>query len=175
MRINEQEKYMRILIKLSIAALLIGMQTTAFSSNNYKDLVEEGYRWVNVDGPYASKFEDDAQRLSKKPTRDAELRLLRADGAYYLIEGRIVKVLRTDKSAGMAEIQTARLVPTLWTSTKYLSKHPIRDAYSRIETPDTIGWTDFGSYRSVAKDTLQNQQSANAISSTFATKDTDSH
>ena len=94
-------------MKLAIAALLIGMQTTAFSSNNYKDLVVEGYRWVNVDGPYASKFEDDGQRLSKKPTRDGELQILRAGGAYYLIEGRIVKVLRTDKSTGMAEIQTA--------------------------------------------------------------------
>lgn len=61
---------MRILMKSSIAALLIGVQTTAFSSNNYEDLVAEGYRWVNVDGPYASKFEDDAQRLSKKPTRE---------------------------------------------------------------------------------------------------------
>ena len=162
-------------MKLSIAALLIGMQTAALSSNNYKDLVAEGYRWVNTDGPYASKFKDDAQRLSKNPTRDAELRILRAGGAYYLIEGRIVRVVQTDESTGMAEIQTARLVPTLWTSAKFLSKRPVRDAYSRIETPDTIGWTDFGSYRSVAKDTLQNQQSANAISSTFATKDTDSY
>lgn len=168
----KKETYMRILMKLSIAALLIGMQTTAFSSNNYKDLVVEGYRWVNVDGPYASKFEDDAQRLSKKPTRDAELRLLRAGAAYYLIEGKIVKVLRTDKSTGMAEIQTARLVPTLWTSSKFLNKHPIRDANSRIETPDTIGWTDFGSYRSVPKNT---QQSGSTISSVSSTKDPDSH
>ena len=156
---------MRILMKLSIAALLIGMQTTGFGSNNYKDLVAEGYRWVNVDGPYASKFEDDAQRPSKKPTGDGELQILRAGGVYYLIEGRIVKVLRTDESTGMAEIQTARLVPTLWTSTKYLSKQPIRDAYSRIETPDTIGWTDFASDRSVGKDILQKQESASAMQS----------
>jgi hypothetical protein len=169
---------MRILMKLAIAALLIGMQTTAFSSNNYKDLVVEGYRWVNVDGPYASKFEDDGQRLSKKPTRDGELQILRAGGAYYLIEGRIVKVLRTDKSTGMAEIQTARLVPTLWTSTKYLSKQPIRDAYSRIETPDTIGWTStvFSAVRSAAKQAVQNQQSpATTASNTSLTKDSDSH
>ena len=52
---------------------------------------------------------------------------------------------------------------------------PFRDAYSRIETPDTIGWTDFRSYRSVAKDTLQNQESAGAISSTALTKDADRH
>jgi hypothetical protein len=52
---------MGILMKLSVAALLIGMQATALSSNNYEDLVAEGYRWVNIDGPYASKFVDDAQ------------------------------------------------------------------------------------------------------------------
>jgi hypothetical protein len=166
---------MRILMELSIAALLIGMQTAALSSNNYKDLVAEGYRWVNTDGPYASKFKDDAQRLSKNPTRDAELRILRAGGAYYLIEGRIVRVVQTDESTGMAEIQTARLVPTLWTSAKFLSKRPIRDAYSRIETPDTIGWTHFDSYRSAGNDILQKQQSASAISSTALTKDADRH
>jgi hypothetical protein len=166
---------MRILMKLSIAALLIGMQTTALSINNYNDLVAERYRWVNVDGPYASKFEDDAQRLSKNPTRDAELRILRAGGAYYLIEGTIVRVVQTDESTGMAEIQTARLVPTLWTSAKFLSKRPIRDPYSRIETPDTIGWTDFRSYRSVAKDTLQHLESAGTISSTALTRDAERH
>jgi hypothetical protein len=172
----KKETEMRILMKLSIAALLIGMQTAALSNNNYKDLVAEGYRWVNIDGPYASRFEDDAQRLSKNPARDVQLRILRGEGAYYLIEGGIVKVLRTDKSTGMAEIETARLMPTLWTSAKFLSNHPIRDAYSRIETPDTIGWTNFGSYQSVAKDMLPNQQcAASRISSTIATKDPDSH
>jgi hypothetical protein len=99
---------MRILRKLSIAALLIGMQTPVLSSNNYEDLVTEGYRWVNIDGPYASKFEDDAQRLSENPTRDIKLQLLRAGSVYYLIEGSIVKVLRTDSRMGMAEIQTRR-------------------------------------------------------------------
>jgi len=44
---------MKMLMKLSIAALVIGMQTTALSSNNYEELVAEGYRWANIDGPYA--------------------------------------------------------------------------------------------------------------------------
>jgi hypothetical protein len=115
-----KETDMGILMKLSVAALLIGMQATALSSNNYEDLVAEGYRWVNIDGPYASKFEDDAQRLSENPTRDIKLQLLRAGSAYYLIEGSIVKVLRIDGGTGMAEIQTAGLVPALWTSPKFL-------------------------------------------------------
>jgi hypothetical protein len=115
-----KETDMGILMKLSVAALLIGMQATALSSNNYEDLAAEGYRWVNIDGPYASKFEDDAQRLSNNPTRDIKLQLLRAGSAYYLIEGSIVKVLRIDGGTGMAEIQTAGLVPALWTSPKFL-------------------------------------------------------
>jgi hypothetical protein len=65
------------------------MQATALSRNNCEDLVAEGYRWVNIDGPYASKFEDDAQRLSENPTRDIKLQLLRAGSAYYLIEGAV--------------------------------------------------------------------------------------
>jgi hypothetical protein len=55
-RTTKKERYMRFLMKLSIAAFLIGMETTAFSSDNYEDLVAGGYRWVNVDGPYASKL-----------------------------------------------------------------------------------------------------------------------
>ncbi len=161
-------------MKLSIAALLIGMQTTAFSSNNYKDLVAEGYRWVNVDGPYSSKFEADAQQLSKNPTRDLKLRLLRAGGAYYLIDGSIVKVVRTDSRTGMAEIQVPDLVPTLWTSAKFLSQNPIRDAFSMIEAPEAIGWTftDSSSSRSATNDTPKWQQSSvSTVSSASSTKD----
>jgi hypothetical protein len=172
-----KETYMRILMKLSIAALLIGMQATALSSNNYEDLAAEGYRWVNIDGPYASKFEDDAQRLSNNPTRDIKLQLLRAGSAYYLIEGSIVKVLRIDGGTGMAEIQTARLVPRLWTSPKFLSKRPIRDAYSVIETPDKIGWafTD-SSTQSIAKDAAKNQQSpTTTVSGALSIKDSNTH
>jgi hypothetical protein len=169
-----KETYMRILMKLSIAALLIGMQATALSSNNYEDLAAEGYRWVNIDGPYASKFEDDAQRLSKNPTRDIKLRLLRAGGAYYLIEGSIVKVLRTDSRTGMAEIQVPDLVPALWTSARFLSQRPIRDAFSMIETPDSIGWTftDSSSSHSATNDMLKWQQaSVSTVSSASPTKD----
>jgi hypothetical protein len=66
-------------MKLSIATLVIGMQTTALGSNNYEELVTEGYRGVNIDGPYASMFENDAERLSKNPTHDIKLQLLRAE------------------------------------------------------------------------------------------------
>jgi hypothetical protein len=173
-----KQTYMRILMKLSIAALLIGMQATALSSNNYEDLAAEGYRWVNIDGPYASKFEDDAQRLSNNPTRDIKLRLLRAGGAYYLIQGNIVRVLRTDSRTGMAEIQVPDLVPALWTSAKFLSQRPVRDAFSMIETPDSIGWTfnDSSSSRSATNGTLKWQQSsASTVSGALSIKDSNTH
>jgi hypothetical protein len=65
-----------MLVKVSIAALLIRMQTTALGSKNYEDLAAEGYRWVNIDGPYASMFENDTERLSENPTHDIKLQLL---------------------------------------------------------------------------------------------------
>jgi hypothetical protein len=165
---------MRILKKLSIAALLIGMQATALSSNNYKDLVAEGYRWVNIDGPYASRFEDDAQRLSKNPRRDMKLQLLRAGGVYYLIEGSIVRVVQTDSRTGMAEIEVPDLVSPVWTSARFLSKQPARDAFSMVETPESIGWTfnESSSSRSVSSDPLKWQQSSvSTVSSASSTKD----
>jgi hypothetical protein len=169
---------MRILQKLSIAALLIGMQATALSSNNYKDLVGEGYRWVNIDGPYASRLEDNAQQLSKNPTRDTKLRLLRAGSVYYLIEGSIVRVVQTESRTGMAEIQVPDLVPPLWTSARFLSKQPIRDAFSMVETPESIGWTfnESNSSRSADSDLLKLQPSSGiAVSSNSGTKDGNTH
>ena len=163
---------MRMLKKLSIAALLIGLQATALSSNNYKDLVGEGYRWVNVDGPYASKIEDNAQRLSENPTQDTKLRLLRAGSVYYLIEGSIVRVVQIDSRTGMAEIQVPDPVPPLWTSARFLSKQPIRDAFSMVETPESIGWIFNAPSQSAANDALKWQSpSATTVSSASSTKD----
>jgi len=152
---------MKMLIKLSMAALVVGIQTTALSSNNYEDLVAEGCRWVNINGHYASICEDDAQRLSKNPTHDIKLQLLRAGNAYYLVHGIIVKVLRMDNMTGMVEIQAPGLVPTLWISPNFLSKRPIVDAYSTIETPDGIGWTlsDSSLDVSMVEDGVKKQQS----------------
>ena len=41
---------MKMFKELSIAAVVIGMQTTALCSNNYEDLIAKGYRWVSIDG-----------------------------------------------------------------------------------------------------------------------------
>jgi len=145
-----------------------------FEDSTYEDLVAEGYRWVNIDGPYASILEDDAQRLSKNPTHDLKLQLLSAGNAYYLIHGIIVRVLRTDNRTGMVEVQAPGIVPTLWISPKFFSKRPIVDAYSTIETPDGIGWTVSDSSLKVpmVKDSVKNQQPpASTVSGSCSAKD----
>jgi hypothetical protein len=59
---------MEILMKLSIAALVIGMQTTALGRNNYEDLVAEGYRWAKIDGPYACPTKEDLREITSNPS-----------------------------------------------------------------------------------------------------------
>ena len=59
--------------------------------------------------------------------------------AYYLIQGAIVKVLSEESGTGMAKIRVAGITIDLWTFSKFLSRHPIKDAYAAIETPETSG------------------------------------
>ncbi len=55
--------------------------------------------------------------------------------AYYLIEGAIVQVLMEDAAAGMSQIHSAEIGPDVWTLTKFLSRHPIRNTDGEIEVP----------------------------------------
>jgi hypothetical protein len=74
----------------------------------------------------------------------------------------------------MAEIEVPDLVPPLWTTARFLSKQPIRDAFSMVEKPESIGWTfnESSSGRSVSNDPLKWQQSSvSTVSSASSTKD----
>jgi hypothetical protein len=132
---------MKMLMKLSIAALVIGMQTTALSSNYYEDLVAEGYRWAKVDGPYASPTKEDLREITSNPSGINKLHMIEQIRAYFLIQGALVKVIEEDRSAGMAHIRMAGINSDLWTFSKFLSKRPIKDTYAGIETPETSGLT----------------------------------
>jgi hypothetical protein len=136
-----KETYMKILMKLSIAALVIGMQITALGSNNYQDLVAEGYRWVNIDGPYACPTKEDLREITSNPSDINKVHMVEQIRAYHLIQGALVKVIEEDSSAGMAQIRMAGININLWTFSKFLSKRPIKDAYAEIETPETSGLT----------------------------------
>jgi hypothetical protein len=58
-----------MLSKLSTAALVIERRATALGSNDYGELVVEGYRWVNIDGTTARLPRCVAKTLPTQPLR----------------------------------------------------------------------------------------------------------
>jgi hypothetical protein len=88
---------MKMLMKLSIAALVIGMQATALSNNNYEDLVAEGYRWAKIDGPYACPSKEDLREITSNPSGINKLHMIEQIRAYFLIQGALVKVIEEDR------------------------------------------------------------------------------
>ena len=138
-RVNAQEDgFMKILRKLSLTIIAVGMASTAVA-HNYDELVAAGYRWATTDGPYACPSKDDLRDITQNRTDEKELHMVGDLRAYYLIRGAIVKVLQEDTHSGMTQIQTVGIPTHLWTLSKFLSKHPIKDAYAVIETPESAG------------------------------------
>jgi hypothetical protein len=109
-----------------------------------KDLVEKGYRWVTVNGPYACATEQEVRQITNDRTDLTELHLLEDGGAYYLIPGTLVRVIRDDQASGMSKILLGGITTPLWTYTKFLTARPFRDIYGIVETPDTAGMVDPG-------------------------------
>jgi hypothetical protein len=107
-----------------------------------KDLVAKGYRWVDVDGPYACPTEQDVRQITSDHTDLRELHMVENLQAYYLIPGALARVIRDDHANGMSEILLAGILTPLWTYTKFLTARPIEDTYGVIETPDNAGLVD---------------------------------
>ena len=78
---------MRILT-IILAAVAAGLAPTALA-DPYKNLAAQGYRWANVDGPYACRSKDDLREISKHPTELIGLRMVQERGAYYLIQAMV--------------------------------------------------------------------------------------
>ncbi|MGA8482047.1 MAG: hypothetical protein WB696_29105, partial [Chthoniobacterales bacterium] len=73
-----------------------------------------------------------------------ELHLVEDGGAYYLIPGTLVRVIRDDQANGMSEILLGGITRPLWSYTNFLTARPIHDTYRMVETPDTVGLIDPG-------------------------------
>src|SRR5260370_6116194 len=131
---------MKISTILSIATAAAALISTGLSAN-YDDLVERGYRWATIDGPYACPTKDDLQHItsSRDRTGQTELDMGEQLRAYYLVRGALVHMVKEDEASGMTQIQIAGITTDLWTLTSFLSKHPIIDAYGVIETPESSG------------------------------------
>jgi hypothetical protein len=58
---------------------------------------------------------------------------------FYLTPGTIVQVTEEDSHTGTSKIRMAGITVDLWTLTSFLTKHPIKDTYGVVETPETSG------------------------------------
>jgi hypothetical protein len=135
------------LIGLSLlgAALADDLPSIGYSERTpVKDLAAKGYRWVTVDGPYACASEQEVRNIASKRTDLAELQMVEAGRAYYLVPGTLVRVTSEDQVSGMSGILLGGIAKPLWTYTRFLTARPIRDIYGIVETPYTAGLIDPG-------------------------------
>jgi hypothetical protein len=51
----------------------------------------------------------------------------------------IVQVIEEDPASGLSKIRMSGITTDLWTLSKFLSKHAVKDTYGVIETPETSG------------------------------------
>jgi hypothetical protein len=128
----------RILISF-MTAVSLGLACTVFAGDNYSALAAQGYRWVVIDGPYACITEQDAKRIAAHDTDASELQVVESIECYYLIPGAIVQVIKQDPAHGLSEVRLGSINRSLWTYSRFLSEHPVRDTYGVIETPESSG------------------------------------
>jgi hypothetical protein len=127
---------------VAVAAAAITLTSSALG-DKYSDLVAKGYRWSTVDGLYAWVSKDDVRRTVNNPTSPAGdevmLKMIEQVKAFFLIPGTIVQVTKEDPSSGLSKIRMAGITVDVWTLTRFLSKHDVKDTYGVIETPETSG------------------------------------
>src|SRR4030088_623466 len=97
---------MKISTILSVAAATAALISTGLSAN-YDDIIEKGYRWVDVDGPYACPIKHDLQQITKNHTDETELQMVYQLRAYFLVRGVLIHVVKEDEASGMTQIQIA--------------------------------------------------------------------
>jgi hypothetical protein len=126
---------MKVLTVVLVAAA-VGLGSTAWA-DPYKDLAAQGYRWVIVDGPYASPSKEDLREITRHRTDLTELKMIQDLRVCYLIRGIIVQVVQEDAASGMSEIHVPGHPRTFWTLKRFLSRTPVRDTLGVVETPAT--------------------------------------
>jgi hypothetical protein len=135
---QSKEKAMKAPIVLAVAVAAMALVSTA-SANKYDDLVAKGYRWATADGPYACVAKEDVHRMANNPGDSVVLKMVEQVKVFYLTPGTIVQVTEEDSHAGASKIRMAGITVDLWTLTSFLTKHPIKDTYGVVETPETSG------------------------------------
>jgi hypothetical protein len=129
---------MKLLISF-MTAVSLGLTCTVLGGDNYSALAAQGYRWVTINGPYACHTEQGVERIVARHTDETELQVVENIQCYYLIPGTIVQVIKENPARGLSEMRLGSIARSLWTYTIFLSKHPVKDTYGVIETPENAG------------------------------------
>ena len=130
---------------VALFCLIAPVMVSTAGATDFKSLAKEGYRWVRVNGPYATPNKSDATRLAEAKSAATDIELQDKAHAYFLLPGMLVFVLENDASAGLSRVRASGIVVDLWTETKYLSVSPVKDSYGVTETPDNSGLGHLGS------------------------------
>ncbi|MBV8102529.1 MAG: hypothetical protein JOZ31_25590 [Verrucomicrobia bacterium] len=130
---------------LTLLCLLTAATVTTATATDFKALAEQGYRWVRVNGPYATPNKGDAAKLADAKSASTDVELQDKTHAYFLLPGMLVFVLENDTASGLSRVRASGIVVDLWTETKYLSSQPLKDSYGVTETPDSSGLGHLGS------------------------------
>jgi hypothetical protein len=130
---------------LALFCLLSAATVTTATATDFKALAEQGYRWVRVNGPYATPNKNDAAKLADAKSAATDVELQDKTHAYFLLPGMLVFVLESDSASGLSRVRASGIVVDLWTETKYLSPEPLKDSYGVTETPDSSGLGHLGS------------------------------
>jgi hypothetical protein len=130
---------------LALFCLLSAATVTTATATDFKALAEQGYRWVRVNGPYATPNKNDAAKLAEAKSASTDVELQDKTRAYFLLPGMLVFVLENDSASGLSRVRASGIVVDLWTETKYLSPEPLKDSYGVTETPDSSGLGHLGS------------------------------
>jgi hypothetical protein len=133
---EDRAKAMKLPILLAVTAMTLA--STA-SATKYDELVAKGYRWSTADGPYACVAKEDVPKMTGHPADSVILKMVEQVKVFYLTPGTIVQVTEEDSHTGTSKIRLAGITVDLWTLTSFLTKHPIKDTYGVIETPETSG------------------------------------
>ena len=116
-----------------------GIIASTALGGKYDDLTAKGFRWATADGPYAAVSKDDAHVVANHPADHVILQMVEQVKVFYLTPGTIVQVTEEDPRTGTSKIRMAGITSDLWTLTRFLSKHPVKDTYGVIETPENSG------------------------------------
>jgi hypothetical protein len=121
--------------------LVAATTVTTATATDFQALAEQGYRWVLVNGPYASPNKTDAAKLARAKNAATDVKLQDECHAYFILPGMLVLVLENDSASGLSKIRASGLLLDLWTETRYLSARPMKDSYGVIETPERYGFS----------------------------------